>query len=149
MKFAQKLELRPPITLLVVDAPSEYRLWLGALPPGFDIVGRIQPATQAAHIFATEPALLEKRLVSVRGTLVRSGFVWVSWPTTGAEPAASWWEHVAGLAPRLSLVCTKACRLNEEWFGVRLDQPPAAPDIASPWEGLIKADLARRRPICG
>lgn len=77
-----KLGLKPPMELLVVDAPPEYAEWLGELPPGVTLVSPVDGEVQAAHVFVSERAVLEELLHGLRRQLhstgrsrCRSGFV--------------------------------------------------------------------------
>ena len=58
--LAKKLELKEGMTLLTVNAPKEYRAWLGDLPDGIKFETRTKPPIEAAHIFTTERALVHK-----------------------------------------------------------------------------------------
>jgi hypothetical protein len=51
--LSKKLGLAPPMTLVSIDAPREYRAWLGKLPGGVRLVSVSAPPLRAVHVFAT------------------------------------------------------------------------------------------------
>ena len=75
----------------------------------------------AAHIFVTEKALLERKLAELRHSIVPDGQVWVSWPKKGAGVDTEIDEHdvrETGLA--IGFVDTKKCAVDEIWSGLKL-----------------------------
>ena len=70
--LSKKLGLAPPMTLVSIDAPREYRAWLGKLPNGVNIVVAAARAPHAVHVFATRRAALED---TIREIALPLGFV--------------------------------------------------------------------------
>jgi hypothetical protein len=109
------------LTLLAIDAPREYRSWLGELPPGVRIVSKPGKPLQAVHLFATRRALLEKRLRALRKRLDQRGFVWVSWPKKASKVETDITEDtIRELALPLGFVDVKVCAVSEVWSGLKL-----------------------------
>ena len=109
------------MTLVAIDAPKEYRSWLGELPKGVSIASRPTPPLRAVHVFATQRALLEKQLKDLRQRLEQTGFVWVSWPKKASKVATDITEDaIRALALPLGFVDIKVCAVSEVWSGLKL-----------------------------
>jgi Protein of unknown function (DUF3052) len=121
MPLAKKLGLKPPMTLVALDAPREYRSWLGKLPPGVDLVSKATTPLSAVHVFTAKRADLEKRLTDLRKRLEQDGFVWVSWPKKASKVPTDVTEDVIrGIALSLGFVDVKVCAVSEVWSGLKL-----------------------------
>ena len=119
--LAKKLGLKPGMTLMTVNAPKEYRAWLGEIPEGVQFVTRTKPPIEAAHIFTTESAFLDAALSTLRTDLKQDGFVWVSWPKKSAKVKTDITEDVIReLALPLGFVDVKVCAVSEVWSGLKL-----------------------------
>ena len=60
--LAKKLGIKSPVKLLTVNAPQEYKSWLGDLPEGASLVTKARKPIEAAHVFTTESAFLDATL---------------------------------------------------------------------------------------
>ena len=117
----KKLGIKPSTTLVAVDAPMEYREWLGALPEGSRIVTRSDRALAAVHLFVTERARLHKCLTTFRRTLEPAGFVWVSWPKKASGVATDITEDIVrDVALPMGFVDIKVCAVTDVWSGLKL-----------------------------
>ena len=119
--LAKKLGLKPPLTLLTIDAPRGYRSWLGELPAGVRIATTASEPPQAVHLFATERAVLKKSLTALRKQLSQDGFVWASWPKKASKVETDITEDtIRDIALPLGFVDIKVCAVNEVWSGLKL-----------------------------
>jgi len=119
--LAKKLGLKPGMTVLTVNAPKEYRSWLGDVPEGISFVTRTKPPIEAAHVFTTESAFLDAALSSLRNDLKQDGFVWVSWPKKSAKVKTDITEDtIRAIALPLGFVDVKVCAVSEVWSGLKL-----------------------------
>jgi hypothetical protein len=119
--LSRKLGIAPPLTLVLIDAPKEYRAWLGKLPGGVSIVSGMAQPLRAVHVFATKRAVLEKQLAGVRKSLEQAGFVWVSWPKKAARVETDITEGtIREIALPLGFVDVKVCAVSEVWSGLKL-----------------------------
>lgn len=117
----KKLGIKPPMTLVAIDMPKEYRSWLGELPAGIAIVSKSNQPLHAVHVFATRRAALEKHLSTCRERLEQSGFVWVSWPKKASGVATDITEDVIReIALPIGFVDIKVCAVNDVWSGLKL-----------------------------
>lgn len=119
--LAKKLGLKPPLTLVTIDAPRGYRSWLGDLPAGVRLTTTASEPLQAVHLFATKRAVLKKSLTALRKQLSQDGFVWTSWPKKASQVETDITEDtIRDIALPLGFVDTKVCAVNEVWSGLKL-----------------------------
>jgi len=120
--LAQKLGLKPPLTLVAIKAPAEYRAWVGDLPSGVDIVSqKPKQKLQAAHLFATKRKEMDQELRQLRKELEPSGFVWVSWPKKMSKVETDITEDtIRDVALPLGFVDIKVCAVSDIWSGLKL-----------------------------
>jgi hypothetical protein len=119
--LANKLGLKPPLTLVALGAPAEYLAWLGELPQGVRIAPKIQGKVQGVHLFVTKEADMERRLAVLRMALEPKGFVWVSWPKKASKVATDITEQtIRDVALPMGFVDIKVCAVSEVWSGLKL-----------------------------
>jgi hypothetical protein len=112
---------KPPLCVLTINVPREYKGWLGELPKGVALASNVRPPVEAAHVFATESAFLNAVLSTLRNELVQDGFVWVSWAKKTSKVATDLTEDVIReIALPLGFVDVKVCAVSEEWSGLKL-----------------------------
>jgi hypothetical protein len=117
----KKLGIKAPLTLVAINAPSEYVSWLGGLPDGVEIIAKPACRMAAAHVFVTRRDELAKTLVSFRDRLEPAGFVWVSWPKKASKVATDITEDVIReVALPLGFVDIKVCAVSDVWSGLKL-----------------------------
>ena len=119
-RWPRKLGIKPPLTLVAIDAPGEYRSWLGDLPAGVRIVSTSATPIRSMHIFATNRSLLAKKLATLRKQLEQTGFVWVSWPKKASKVETDITEDVIReLALPLGFVDIKVCAVSDVSSGLK------------------------------
>lgn len=117
----KKLGFNPPVTVLAVDAPPEYRSWLGVLPAGVRIVSKNGKPLQAVHLFVTRRAKLQKDLSGYRRRLEPKGYIWVSWPKKAAKVDTDITEDtIREVALPLGFVDIKVCAVSDVWSGLKI-----------------------------
>ena len=117
----KKLGIRPPLTLVTIDAPREYRSWLGTLAPGVRVAKTMAAPLHAVHLFARKRSVLAKQLATLRQQLEQTGFVWVSWPKKASKVETDITEDVIReVALPLGFVDIKVCAVSDLWSGLKL-----------------------------
>ena len=117
----RKLGFQPPMHVIVIRAPSEYRTWLGELPEGVTMGTRARDGMQAAHLFVSKRAVLADFLGRFRGQLHPAGFIWVSWPKKASGvPTDITEDTIRDVALPLGLVDVKVCAVSDVWSGLKL-----------------------------
>ena len=107
--------------LLIINAPKEYKWWLGELPNDVKMVTKAKPPIDAAHIFVTERLEMDALLSKLRNELKQDGFIWVSWYKKSAKMRTDITEDVIReSALPLGFVDVKVCAVSEVWSGLKL-----------------------------
>lgn len=75
----------------------------------------------AAHIFVTERAALERHLVALRQVIQPAGQIWVSWPKRASKvPTDITEDTIRALCLPIGLVDVKVCAVDNVWSGLKL-----------------------------
>jgi hypothetical protein len=107
------------------------RVWFDAMPgsvlaeidmPDLVYLTAPEPSLDAAHIFVTERADMEAKLITLRPLLRPAGFIWVSWPKKASKVATDITEDTirAVILPSTDLVDVKVCAVDTIWSGLKL-----------------------------
>ena len=108
------------------------RVWFEAMPEhvideideyALELIFATDPSdgVDAAHIFATERAVLEARLSTLRDQIAPDGQIWVSWPKVASNvPTDITEDTIREVCLPLGLVDTKVCAVDEVWSGLKL-----------------------------
>lgn len=119
--LARKLGIKPPMTVLAINAPTEYPAWLGELPDGVCLTSKPVTPLRAVHLFVLSRSDLEKQLAKLRKQLEQTGFLWVSWPKKAARISTDLTENVIrDVALPLGFVDIKICAVSDVWSGLKL-----------------------------
>jgi hypothetical protein len=117
----QKLGIKPGLAVVIINAPTNYRRLLGAIPEGVTFFDRLKPDSSFVHVFIKKRSELEKRLAVLREKVADIGTVWVSWPKrSSGVPTDVTEDVVRAVALPLGFVDVKACAIDETWSGLKL-----------------------------
>jgi len=119
--LAKKLGIKAPLTMLLVNPPEAYLMWIGGVPDGVKMVAKAKSPIEAAHLFVTESLELNAMLSKLRNELEQDGFVWVSWPKKSSKVQTDITEDtIREIALPLGFVDIKVCAVSEVWSGLKL-----------------------------
>lgn len=119
--LAQKLGIKPGITVVAMNAPANYRRLLGKAASDVQFSNRSAAESNFIHLFATRRKELEKQLERLRRKLADTGILWVSWPKKASGVATDVTEDVIrAIALPLGFVDIKVCAVDETWSGLKL-----------------------------
>ena len=108
------------------------RVWFHAMPEtvqdeiaeyALDLIFVADPAEgiDAAHVFVTERAELERLIGALRHRIEPDGHIWVSWPKKAAKVETDITEDtIREVCLPTGLVDTKVCAVDEVWSGLKL-----------------------------
>jgi len=117
----QKLGIKPGMTVVIINAPTNYRRLLGTIPEGVTFSGRLKADSDFVHVFIKTPRELEKLLSVLREKLPDTGTVWASWPKrSSGMPTDVTEDVVRAVALPLGFVDIKVCAIDETWSGLKL-----------------------------
>ena len=119
--LAQKLGVKPGTTVVLINAPANYRQLLGNFANGVKLTSRVGANSNFIHFFAKRRSELEKRLRHLRTKIADSGTLWISWAKKSSGLATDITEDVIReLALPLGFVDIKVCAVDETWSGLKL-----------------------------
>jgi hypothetical protein len=117
----QKLGIKPGVTVVAINVPTNYRRLLGKISEGITVSDRLESGSSFVHFFTSRRSELERRLSILREKVADSGTVWVSWPKRSSGVATDVTEDaVRALALPLGFVDVKVCAVDEIWSGLKL-----------------------------
>jgi len=119
--LAQKLGIKPAMSVVVINEPANYRKLLGRSADGLEFSDRIETGSSFVHFFTPRRSELKRKLPILREKVVDSGTVWVSWPKKSAGVPTDVTEDVIrAVALPLGFVDVKVCAIDDTWSGLRL-----------------------------
>jgi hypothetical protein len=119
--LAQKLGIKPDMSVVLINAPENYRTLLGQVADNVDFSDRIKKASSFVHIFTKSRSELANRLAVSREKVTDTGTVWVSWPKRSSGVSTDVTEDVVrAVALPLGFVDVKVCAIDETWSGLKL-----------------------------
>ena len=119
--LAKKLGIAPGQSIMAIDAPPDYRAWLGSLSDVTVVSRAPKDGADLVHLFVTSLAQLEKKLPAARKATKADGMLWVSWHKKSAGiPTDVTEDRIRDLALTTDLVDVKVCAVSEIWSGLKL-----------------------------
>ena len=119
--LAQKLGIKPATTVVLINAPTHYRRWLGKAAENVIFSNRPGRDCTFIHFFTVRRSELQRRLKELRNKISDTGILWVSWPKKSAGVPTDVTEDVIrAVALPLGFVDVKVCAVDETWSGLKL-----------------------------
>jgi hypothetical protein len=120
--LGKKLGIKPDSTILLLNAPKEYRAWIGALPKDAAFVTKAPKSGCAiVHLFVTSAVELARDLPKARKAIAADGMIWVSWYKKSAGiPTDVTEDLIREKALKTDLVDVKVCAISDAWSGLKL-----------------------------
>ena len=117
--LAKKLSLKPGLAVWWPDMPASVRNEIG--DTGVLELAAPCPGLDAAHLFVTDRAAMERQLTALRHTIASAGFVWVSWPKKAAKvPTDITEDTIREVGLPMGYVDVKVCAVDAVWSGLKL-----------------------------
>jgi hypothetical protein len=117
--LAKKLSLKDRLSVWFHAMPTSVREEIGAV--ALDERAAPEQGVQAAHIFTTDRAELERLLTELRTLIDPAGFVWVSWPKKASKVPTDITEDVIrAVCLPMGWVDVKVCAVDATWSGLKL-----------------------------
>ncbi len=117
--LAKKLSLKPGLTAWFHAMPDNVRAEIGDV--GLAERATAEPGIDAAHVFVTERAELERLLADLRPKLAPAGLIWVSWPKKASKvPTDVTEDTIRDVCLPMGYVDVKVCAVDETWSGLKL-----------------------------
>ena len=117
----KKLGIGQGEEILLVNAPKNYFVLIGSLPPGAVLVSDKKFSIDFIHLFVESIGELENQLPVLRKQVKPDGIIWVSWYKKSAGKKTDVTEDVIRkTALPLGLVDIKVCAVDDNWSGLKL-----------------------------
>jgi hypothetical protein len=117
--LAKKLSLKDGMTVWFHAMPDSVRAEIGAV--ALHERGAVAQGLDAAHIFTTERAEMERLLAELRHQIAPAGFVWVSWPKKASKvPTDITEDSIRVVCLPMGWVDVKVCAVDAVWSGLKL-----------------------------
>lgn len=117
--LAKKLSLKPGLSVWFHAMPESVRDEIG--DAGVIEIDAIRPGLDAAHIFTTERAEMDRLLADLRHAINPAGFVWVSWPKKASKvPTDITEDTIREICLPMGWVDVKVCAVDQVWSGLKL-----------------------------
>jgi CheY-like chemotaxis protein len=118
--LAQKLGVKPEMTIALLDPPDGVDGLLAPLPRGVSLRRGARGAREMTIWFATTRVAVERRFQAV-AKAVGEGTLWMAWPKRSSGVDTDLTEDVIReVALSAGLVDTKVCAIDDTWSGLRL-----------------------------
>ena len=119
--LAKKLGYAPGMRVWFRGMPDSVRAEIDPEAIGIDEQLAASAGLQAAHIFVTARADLERETAALRHLIVPNGFIWVSWPKRASKvPTDITEDTIREVVLPTGLVDIKVCAIDAVWSGLKL-----------------------------
>ena len=119
--LAKKLSLAPGMNAWFHAMPDSVRAEIDPVAIGIVEVDAPFAGLDAAHLFVTDRAELERLIARLRAMIAPAGQIWVSWPKKAAKVPTDITEDVIrAVALPTGLVDVKVCAVDAIWSGLKL-----------------------------
>jgi hypothetical protein len=119
--LAKKLSLAPGIRAWFHAMPDSVRAEIDPVAIGIVEVDAPVIGLDAAHLFVTDRAELERLIEQLRAMIAPAGQIWVSWPKKASKVPTDITEDVIrAVALPTGLVDVKVCAVDAIWSGLKL-----------------------------
>ena len=119
--LARKLSLKDGMRVWFAEMPDSVRTEIDAYGLTLSEEELPTPGLNAAHIFVTDRAEMERQLAILRDMIDPAGQVWVSWPKKTAKVDTDITEDIIReVALPIGFVDIKVCAVDTVWSGLKL-----------------------------
>ncbi|MGF7150834.1 hypothetical protein FHS96_004495 [Sphingomonas zeicaulis] len=119
--LATKLGYKRGMRLWFCGMPDSVRAEIDPAGIGVEEYDVATAGLQAAHIFVTERAEMQRELIALRLLIEPGAMIWVSWPKQAAKVATDITEDVVrAVALPMGFVDVKVCAVDAVWSGLKL-----------------------------
>jgi len=119
--LVKKLGIGEGFTILLVDAPPEYRALIAPLPARVSFTTAANSSTNFVHAFVTKRLELARLLAGLRKKLPPDALVWISWPKKASKVPTDITENIIReVALPLGFVDVKVCAVTDVLSGLKL-----------------------------
>jgi len=119
--LAKKLSFKDGMRVWFADMPDNVRAEIEEAGLTLSEEQVPTPGLNAAHIFVTDRAEMEKQLATLREMIDPAGQIWVSWPKKASGVTTDIAEDtIRAVALPMGFVDIKVCAVDAIWSGLKL-----------------------------
>lgn len=123
--LARKLSLKDGMRVWWDDVPDsvggEIHAGLEEQGAAIELLDKLEPPIDAAHIFVSSRGELEAKLHQLMPLLAPAGMIWVSWSKKSSKVPTDITEDVIrDVCLPMGLVDVKVCAVDDTWSGLKL-----------------------------
>ena len=119
--LAKKLSLKDGMRVWFADMPDSVRAEIEDAGLTLSEEQVPTPGLNAAHIFVTDRAEMEKQLATLHEMIDPAGQIWVSWPKKASGVTTDITEDtIRDVALPMGFVDIKVCAVDAIWSGLKL-----------------------------
>ena len=119
--LAQKLGIKPGMTVVVLNGPANYRKLLGSIAKSTKFSDSTSNGAEFVHLFVSKRSDFERTIGQLRKKVADSAVVWVSWPKKSSGfPTDITEDVIRAVTLPLGFVDVKVCAVDETWSGLKL-----------------------------
>jgi hypothetical protein len=116
----QKMQLKPDLTLLVVNPPSELAQMMGALPSGMRVIGKASSEIEGGLVFVKDSGELARELPGVLPVVTKKTVFWIAYPKlTGGEKSDLTRDVLWKLVAKEGLRPARQIAVDDTWSAMR------------------------------
>ena len=116
----KKLGIKEQTRLAIINAPNGFETFLGALPPGAEIVKRLAKPLDIILLFVTSERAVARDFSKLSVKLATKGMIWIAWPKKSSGVASDLsFERVQRIGLDAGLVDVKICAIDDTWSGLK------------------------------
>ena len=118
--LVQKLGIKEGASVLLLNAPADYKESLSPLPSGVKMAKELEDSVEFIQFFTKEKEELKKNFPRLKKHLQPKGILWISWPKGASKVPTDLNENVVreiGIAN--GMVDIKVCAVDDIWSGLR------------------------------
>ena len=118
----KKLGIKPGMSVVMLNAPTNLDALLGELPDRVAIGRRLRGHHDLVLIFVTRQVDFAAHISALTTAIAPDGMIWVAWPKRASKIETDMTEDVIReiVLPSTGLVDVKVCAVNHVWSGLKL-----------------------------
>jgi hypothetical protein len=118
--LAQKLGIRPGMSLIAINPPDDYDTLVGGLPSPIDLKTNLDGSIDFIHFFTKDYAELNAVFPEIKQALQPNGMLWISWPKRASKVITDLSDNsVREIGLNFGLVDVKVCAVDEIWSALK------------------------------
>lgn len=119
--LAQKLQVKPSRSLLVVNPPENYAAMLGPLPEGAKVLSAAVEPADIVQVFVKDRRELERQLPKLKTAIKPGGMVWVTYyKGTSKIKSDIHRDSINAYAHSLGMEGVAMVSIDDDWSALRL-----------------------------